>query len=273
MLEKLENLKRSLLAMKRVLIAFSGGVDSTFLLFVARETLGRDNVLAVIAESPTYPGEEVKAAIKTADALDADLRLIRTEEFSDENFLCNSKERCYYCKKELFEKLKAMANEQGFPHILDGSNYNDLADYRPGSRAKAEFDVKSPLQDVGLTKEEIRMLSKEAGLPTWAKPAMACLASRIPYGRRIDEAVLKMVSEGEKYLRSIGFTQLRVRHHDTIARIEVDKELLPQVMAQSVMDGIVKKFEALGYLYVTLDLKGYRPGSMNDGLGPEPPHV
>jgi uncharacterized protein len=269
--EKLDKLKNALLEMKRVVIAYSGGVDSTFLLFVARQTLGRENVLAVIAESPTYPGEEVKAAIKTADALAADLCLIRTEEFSDENFLCNSKERCYYCKKELFEKLKALANERGFEHVLDGSNYDDLTDYRPGSRAKAEFGVRSPLQEVGLTKEDIRLLSKEAGLPTWAKPAMACLASRIPYGRRIDEAVLKMVSEGEKYLRSIGFTQLRVRHHDTIARIEVDKELLPQVMAQNVMDGIVKKFEELGYLYVTLDLKGYRPGSLNDGLGPNTP--
>ena len=268
MLEKLKNLKKALLEMKRVLIAYSGGVDSTFLLFVARETLGKENVLAVIAESPTYPVEEVSSAIELAASLDVDCLIIRTEEFSDENFLCNSQERCYYCKKELFEKLKAMGNERGFEHILDGSNYNDLTDFRPGSRAKAEFGVKSPLQEVGLTKDEIRQLSKEAGLKTWDKPSLACLASRIPYGRRIDEAVLRIVGEGEKYLRSIGFNQLRVRHHDTIARIEIDKELIPQVMAQGVMDGIVKKFEQLGYLYVTLDLKGYRSGSMNDGLDP-----
>jgi len=266
MLEKLEKLKRSLLELQRVLIAYSGGVDSTFLLFVARETLGKENVLAVIAESPTYPVEEVRSAIELAAELDANCLIIRTDEFDDENFLCNSKERCYYCKKELFEKLKMMAHETGFPHLLDGSHYNDLADFRPGSRAKAEFDVRSPLQEVGLTKEEIRQLSKEGGLKSWDKPAMACLASRVPYGRRIDEAVLKMIGEGEKYLRSIGFNQLRVRHHDTIARIEVDQVSLPRIMARGVMDGIVKKFEELGYLYVTLDLKGYRPGSLNEGL-------
>ncbi len=266
MLEKLEKLKQTLLGLQRVLLAYSGGVDSTFLLFVAREVLGKDNVLAVIAESPTYPVEEVRTAIEQAAELDANCLIIRTDEFDDENFLCNSKDRCYYCKKELFEKLRAMANDKGFAHLLDGSNYNDLTDFRPGSRAKAEFDVKSPLEEVGLTKEEIRQLSQEAGLKSWDKPAQACLASRIPYGRRIDEAVLKMIGEGEKYLRSIGFSQLRVRHHDSIARIEVDREALPRIMARGVMDGIVRKFEDLGYLYVTLDLKGYRPGSLNEGL-------
>jgi uncharacterized protein len=266
MLGKLEKIKGSLLAMKRVLIAFSGGVDSTYLLYVAQQTLGPSNVLAVIAESPTYPLAEVCSAIKIADELGANCRQIRTEEFSDENFLCNSKERCYYCKKELFEKLQAMANEAGIEHVLDGSNFDDLQDFRPGSRAKQEFGVRSPLQEAGLTKEEIRHLSWEAKLSTWDKPSMACLASRIPYGQRIDEAVLKMVEEGEKYLRSIGFGQLRVRHHNSIARIEVDKDSIGKIMGQNIMDGIVKKFEELGYIYVTLDLKGYRPGSLNEGL-------
>jgi uncharacterized protein len=159
-----------------------------------------------------------------------------------------------------------LADEKGIEHVVDGSNFDDLSDYRPGGRAKKELGVRSPLQEAGLTKAEIRELSKEAGLPTWDKPSMACLSSRIPYGTRIDEGILKMVGEGEKYLRSLGFKQLRVRHHKNIARIEVDQAALPEVMERGVMDGIVKKFEELGYVYVTLDLKGYRTGSMNEGF-------
>ena len=250
-----------------MIVAYSGGVDSTFLLHSAIESLGRENVLAVIAESPTYPVEEIRDAIRIADSLGGKCRIIRTEEFSDENFISNSRERCYYCKKELFSKMKALANENGIEYIVDGSNQDDLNDYRPGSRAKEEFSVRSPLQEAELTKEEIRQFSKEAGLPTWDKPSMACLASRIPYGTRIDEAILKMVGEGEKHLRSLGFGQLRVRHHDKIARIEVDRESASRIMEQKIMDNIVNKFEELGYVYVTLDLKGYRSGSMNEDLG------
>src|SRR3989338_11474703 len=259
-------LKETLSSFKKVLVAYSGGVDSTYLLYAAREILGEKHVLAVIAQSPTYPVEEVEAAIKVADALDVECRLIETKEFDDENFLCNSTDRCFYCKKELFSRLKMLADEKGIEHIVDGSNYDDRADYRPGSRAKKELGVRSPLQEVGLTKTEIRDLSKEAGLPTWDKPSMACLSSRIPYGTRIDEGILKMVGEGEKYLRSLGLKQLRVRHHNNIARIEVDQHSLPKIMECDVMDGIVKKFEDLGYVYVTLDLKGYRSGSMNEGF-------
>jgi uncharacterized protein len=263
-LDKAQKLQNILREMKRVLLAFSGGVDSTYMLYAAREALGKEHVLAVIAESPTYPVEEVEDAIRVADSLGVKCRIIRTEEFSDENFVANSRERCYYCKKELFEKMKMLANENGVETIIDGSNADDVNDYRPGSRAKDEFGVRSPLLEADLTKEDIRQLSKEAGLPTWDKPSMACLASRIPYGTRIDEGVLGIVKEAEKYLRSLGFKQLRVRHHDCIARIEVDRESAGKIMEKGMMDSIVKKFEDLGYVYVTLDLKGYRPGSMNE---------
>ncbi|MCU0641244.1 MAG: ATP-dependent sacrificial sulfur transferase LarE [Candidatus Margulisbacteria bacterium] len=262
--EKERRLREILSPLGRVLVAFSGGADSTYLLFAAREALGRDNVLAVIAESPTYPVEEIADAIKVADELGVKVRQIRTEEFGDENFVANGRERCYYCKKELFAKMKVLAQENGLDQVVDGSNADDLNDYRPGNKAKEEFGVRSPLQEADLTKEEIRKLSLDAGLRTWDKPSMACLASRIPYGTRIDEGILTMVGEGEKYLRSLGFSQLRVRHHDKIARIEVDAGSLPKVMEQKIIDGIVKKFEELGYTYITLDLKGYRSGSMNE---------
>jgi uncharacterized protein len=265
---KVLKLNKSLKSLGKVLVAFSGGVDSTYLLYAAQEALGKENVLAVIAESPTYPVEEVEDAIRVADELGVRVRQIVTEEFSDENFVANSRERCYFCKKELFAKMKQLAHENGINWVVDGSNSDDLNDYRPGSKAKEEFGVRSPLQEAELTKAEIRSLSKAAGLRTWDKPSMACLASRIPYGTRLDEAVLNMVGEGEKFLKALGFGQLRVRHHNKIARIEVDQATVGQVMVKGTMDQIVKKFEELGYLYVTLDLKGYRSGSMNEGLEP-----
>ncbi|OGC31344.1 TIGR00268 family protein [candidate division WOR-1 bacterium RIFOXYB2_FULL_48_7] len=261
----LKRLAEVLTPLKKVVVAYSGGVDSTFLLFAAKESLGRENVVAVIAQSPTYPGQEIAEAIKYADGLGVTTRLIDTEEFSDENFLTNSRERCYFCKKELFSKLRLIAQEYGISHIVDGSNFDDLADFRPGKRAGEELGVKSPLVQAGLSKAEIRRLSKEAGLPTWNKASMACLASRIPYGTRIDEAILNMVGEGENFLKGLGFGQTRVRHHQSIARIELHKDELPRVMEQGLMDAIVKKFEELGYTYVTIDLKGYRTGSMNEG--------
>lgn len=262
---KLTALQNILKDLKSVLIAFSGGVDSTFLLKVAKDTLG-DKVLAVIAESPTFPADEVIYAEELCQKYGVDYQIIQTAEFNDEKFLNNTKDRCYYCKSELFSKLIAIAKEKNIPYVLDGSNFDDKSDYRPGGRAKCELGVKSPLMEAGITKQEIREMSKELGVPTWDKPSYACLSSRIPYGTRITKEILNMVGEGEKFLRSLGFKQLRVRHHGNTARIEVDQEAIPEIVQEEIRDQIAKKFEELGYTYVTLDLKGYRTGSLNEIL-------
>jgi len=257
---KLDKLKESLRGMQKVLVAFSGGVDSTFLLYMAKESLGQENVLAVIAESPTYPNDEVESAKKLSSELGVRSKIIQTDEFSDENFISNPKERCYFRKKELFSKLLEIARQNNIPYVLDGSNHDDKSDFRPGMKAKKELGVKSPLMDLGFTKQDIRNFSKEFGLPTWDKPSFACLASRIPYGTKITEDILSRVGEGEKFLKSLGFKQVRVRHHGPIVRIELDQP----VLSEDLMNKISKKFEKLGYTYVTLDLRGYRTGSMNE---------
>ncbi|MFC1571910.1 ATP-dependent sacrificial sulfur transferase LarE [Candidatus Margulisiibacteriota bacterium] len=265
MTTKLQQLQNLLKDMKRVLIAYSGGVDSTFLLKVAKDALG-DNVLAVIAESPTFPQEEVEFAKSLCEQFGVKYQIIQTDEYNNEDFVCNSKDRCYYCKSELFGKLWQIAKENGIEYVLDGSNFDDKSDYRPGHKAKQELGVRSPLMELAFTKQDIRSLSKELGIPTWDKPSYACLSSRIPYGTRITKEILAKVGTGERFLRSLGFKQLRVRHHDSIVRIEVDQESIAKITQDGLLDTITKRFEDLGYLYVTLDLKGYRTGSMNKAL-------
>lgn len=262
---KYERLKAILKEMGGVVVGFSGGVDSTFLLKTAQEVLG-DKVLAVIASSETYPSREIDEALKLARALGVRYKLIKTHELQDPNFRKNPPQRCYYCKKELFSRLKKIAQEEGFSWVVDGSNYDDLKDFRPGTQARDELGVRSPLQEARLTKEEIRHLSRSAGLPTWDKPSFACLASRFPYFSEIKEEVLVRIAQAEEFLRSQGFRQVRLRHHGLLARIEVPPENIPRLLEPELRQKIVQRLKHLGYQYVTFDLEGYRSGSMNEVL-------
>lgn len=260
---KYNKLKSLLKSWGPVLIAYSGGVDSTLLLKAATEAIN-DKVLAVIAQSATYSSEELEKAVNLCKDLGVEYKIIKTDEFYNKKFVGNPTDRCYYCKRELFSKLDQIAKEKDIDYILDGSNYDDRMDFRPGGMAREEFGVRSPLSELKFTKQEIRNIAKMLGLPNWDKPSDACLASRVPYGTPLTAKVLKMVEEGEKYLRSIGFKQLRVRHHGTVARIEVNEESLPNLLHDEIRDDIYFKFKKIGYTYVSLDLKGYRSGSMNE---------
>ena len=260
---KVKSLKNILRTMKRILIAYSGGVDSTFLLKVAVDALGRDNVLAVTAKSETYTSSELKDAIKNARRIGARHVIISTHELKNPNFRKNPINRCYYCKSELFGRLKKIAKKENIRFVIDASNVDDLKDYRPGAKAKKELGVRSPLQEAGLTKNEIRQFSKRLGLLTWDKPAMACLASRVQYGQNIEQGILKRIEQAEDYLRLFGFRQVRVRCHKDIARIELLPIDIKRLNKSSIRGKITKRLKALGFLYITLDLEGYRTGSLN----------
>jgi len=266
LLDKYDQLKAYFTKLKSVAIAFSSGVDSTFLLYAAHDALG-DNVIAVTASSCSFPKRELNEAKDYASRLGVRHFIVESEELEIEGFAQNPPNRCYLCKRELFEKIFDLAKEQGIAYVAEGSNLDDNGDYRPGLQAIAELGAKSPLREVGFTKQEIRILSAHFGLPTASKQSFACLASRFPYGETINEKKLDMVDKAEQVLLDEGFVQFRVRiHGDDVARIELSPEDFPRMMDEEFRIRIYDIFKSFGFAYVSLDLKGYRTGSMNETL-------
>jgi uncharacterized protein len=261
--EKLEELKRTLKSLGSIAVAFSGGVDSSFLLKVASDVLG-DKAIAVTAKSSTYPEREYKEAVEFCEKYGIKQIVITSEELDVEGFAENPLNRCYLCKNELFTKIKEVARQNNIKNVTEGSNFDDLSDYRPGLKAVAEQGVVSPLRKANLTKDEIRFLSKEMGLKTWNKPSFACLSSRFPYGQKITKEKLDMVDKAEQYLMDIGFTQVRVRHHGEVARVELMPDEISKILENNIINDIYSYFKTLGFTYSALDLKGYRTGSMNE---------
>ncbi len=248
-----------------LIVAYSGGVDSAYLAFAATRTLGA-NALCVTADSPSYPERHRQMAVRLASEFGFKHEFVRTNELERPEYRANAGDRCYHCKDELYGTLSALGQARGIATIADGSNADDRGDYRPGRQAAREFGVISPLDDAGLTKDDIRELSHRAGLPTWDEPASACLSSRIPYFSEVTDAKLRMIERAEAVLRDLGFRVLRVRHHDTIARLELGRDEIARALDPEIADTIDRELRAIGYAHVTVDLRGYRLGSLNEGL-------
>jgi uncharacterized protein len=265
--KKLDQLRELLRSYGSCLVAYSGGVDSVFLARVAAEVLGEKS-LAAIADSPSLPRRELEEALAIAQQFKIPVKVVQTQEFNNPDYLANPNNRCYFCKHELFTELEPLARTGGFAVIAYGENASDIGDHRPGAKAASEFQVRAPLKEAGLTKAEIRELSAQMGLPTADKPQMACLSSRIPYGEAVSPEKLRMIEQAEYVLRDLGFYDVRVRHHELkvgeLARIEVGPSELPKFLANDTGNQVAAALKKIGYAQVTLDLQGYRRGSLNE---------
>ncbi|MFQ5830139.1 MAG: ATP-dependent sacrificial sulfur transferase LarE [Candidatus Methylomirabilia bacterium] len=262
---KYDRLVASIRKLERVLVAFSGGVDSTFLARAAKDAVGEDALL-VTADSETYPEAELAEAKRLAEAMGMRHLVIRTRELDNPDYATNPPNRCFFCKEELFTKLKPVAAQEGIEHLIYGANLDDLGDHRPGMEAARRMGVAAPLIEAELSKAEIRELSRDLGLSTWDKPSLACLSSRFPYDEQITAEKLRQVDAAEAFLRGLGFHQLRVRHHGSLARLEIPREEIPRLWQDGLDKQIAARFRELGYLYVTVDLRGFRSGSLNEAL-------
>ncbi|MBY0497106.1 MAG: ATP-dependent sacrificial sulfur transferase LarE [Cyanobacteria bacterium] len=263
--QKRQRLQDLLSSYRSVLIAFSGGVDSAYLAIAAAEVL-RDRALAVTADSPSYPDSHRRLALSIANDFGFAHEVVHTDELERPEYRANPANRCYYCKDELYSRLTSLAAERSLAVVIDGNNADDRGDYRPGRQAAREHGVRSPLDEADLTKDEIRELARAAGLESWNEPASACLSSRIPYGTEVSDEKLRQIEQAETVLRELGFRIFRVRHHDTVARLEIARSEMPRALDPEINTQLVSALKALGYQYVSLDLQGYRLGSLNEAL-------